>query len=242
MAGTKIPKTESRTREIRLVDFSMFKEEQQDLIVWLEAIKEACIINSVDENRIINIIKSYLKGENRSDRSYSSFVSLFTEKYCSIYRRTQWDQKLRNLKQNKNETVTQYIAELWKRVDPLKKKAEADKIMDFDKGIRTDKKRKYSSIRINPIQEEKNNRPSNVFTYIKGSFIQDDEMAKKKFLDKVGSEIDDSSNRTLIGVSGKIITLLGTKYNLSVKIGETKWNVKAVVMESEAYTLILENE
>jgi hypothetical protein len=100
---------------------------------------------------MIKIIKLYLKGEahtwflsetirywNRSDRRYSSFVPLFTEEYCSIYRRTQWDQELRNLRQNKNETVAQYTAklrELWRRVDPLRRKAEADKIMDFVRGL-----------------------------------------------------------------------------------------------------------
>src|SRR3954453_15970737 len=151
MAGAKAPKVESRTRETRLVDFPTFKGEQQDPIAWLEAFEGACVANGVDEDRMIKIVKSYLRGEahtwlisetirywNRPDRRYSSFVPLFTEEYCSIYRRTQWDQELRNLRQGKNETVAQYTAklrELWRRVDPLKRKAEADKIMDFVRGL-----------------------------------------------------------------------------------------------------------
>jgi hypothetical protein len=151
MAGTKVATTESRTRETRLVDFPVFKGEQQDPIAWLEAFEGACVANGVEEDRMIKIVKSYLKGEahtwftsetirywNRPDRRYSSFVPLFTEEYCSIYRRTQWDQELRNLRQGKNETIAQYTAklrELWRRVDPLKRKVEADKIMDFVRGL-----------------------------------------------------------------------------------------------------------
>ena len=63
MAGTKAMKTEFRTRETRLVDFPVFKGEQQDPIAWLEAFEGACVANGVEEDRMIKIVNSYLKGE-----------------------------------------------------------------------------------------------------------------------------------------------------------------------------------
>ena len=67
-------------------------------------------------------------------------------------------------------------------------------------------------------------------------------VVSKRFLDEVGLEIDAPPDRTLIGVSGKVTTPLRTKYNLPVKIGNTRWNIEAAVMETEAYILILGNE
>ncbi|CAI2200456.1 16586_t:CDS:2, partial [Funneliformis geosporum] len=64
----------------------------------------------------------------------------------------------------------------------------------------------------------------------------------KSFLDEIGLEIDGPSDRTLIGISGKITTPLGVIHQLSIKINTTIWKVEAAVMDSEAYSVILGNE
>jgi hypothetical protein len=104
MKETRPTKTEPKTRETRLVDFPTFRGEQQDPIAWLEAFEGTCAANGVEEERMIKVVNSYLKGEahtwfmsqtikywDRADKKHKSFVSLFTDEYCSIYRRTQWD-------------------------------------------------------------------------------------------------------------------------------------------------------
>ncbi|CAI2198547.1 16999_t:CDS:1, partial [Funneliformis geosporum] len=64
----------------------------------------------------------------------------------------------------------------------------------------------------------------------------------KSFLDEIGLEIDGPPDRTLIGISGKITTLLGVIYQLPIKINTIIWKIEAAVMNSEAYSVILENE
>ncbi|CAI2201309.1 13146_t:CDS:1, partial [Funneliformis geosporum] len=49
-------------KETRLVDFPTFKGGNQDPIEWLEGFERACAANRVAEERMLDILPSYLKG------------------------------------------------------------------------------------------------------------------------------------------------------------------------------------
>ena len=149
------PKTSSGLRykkESRLVDFPTFSGGDQDPITWLDGFKQACIANNVEEDRMLAIAASYLKGtaltwykksnikcwEDSFDTS-QSFIHQFKKQYCSNFRKAQWKQTLRNHKQKPGETVESYTAklyELWHRIDPEHKRDESDRIQEFMEGLR----------------------------------------------------------------------------------------------------------
>ena len=141
----------STPKETRLVDFPTFKGGNQDPIEWLEGFQRACAANRVAENRMLDILPSYLKGTAltwfnqcgahrwRSIIPTQSFVQLFQDHYCNIFRKQQWKHQLQNLKQRNGETIDEYVAEiteLWKRIDPNNNRTNADKIAEFIEGLR----------------------------------------------------------------------------------------------------------
>src|SRR5215475_6940620 len=69
----------------------------------------------------------------------TSFVHLFKRQFCNPFKISQWKHQLRNRKQKAGETVEEYISaieELWKRIDPEKRRSELDKIHEFIEGLR----------------------------------------------------------------------------------------------------------
>jgi len=102
--------------------------------------------------RRIVLVASYLKGTaltwfnrqiiqhwNNHTAPYLSFVLLFKEEFCSPFKMSQWKHQLRNRKQKPGETVEEYVAaieELWKRIDPIRNRAELDRIHEFIEGLR----------------------------------------------------------------------------------------------------------
>ena len=103
-------------------------------------------------NRRMDIVSSYLKGTaltwfNRSGarewenslNTNQSFVHLFQRQFCDTFKMTQWKHQLRNRKQRAGETVEEYTSameELWKRLDPQRRRTELDRITEYIEGLR----------------------------------------------------------------------------------------------------------
>src|ERR1043166_5144720 len=67
------------------------------------------------------------------------FISLFKNHFCYPFKISQWKHQLRNRKQKPEKTVEEYAAamgELWKRIDPLNRRTELDRIHEFLEGLR----------------------------------------------------------------------------------------------------------
>jgi hypothetical protein len=141
-------------KEYRLVDFPEFKGGNQDPIEWLEAFERACNANRIQDQRRVILVASYLRGTaltwynrktiaywNDAHRPTASFVPLFKAEFCNAFKLSQWKYQLRNRKQKPGETVEEYaaaISELWKRIDPLNRRTELDRIHEFMEGLRAE--------------------------------------------------------------------------------------------------------
>jgi hypothetical protein len=98
------------------------------------------------------LVSSYLKGTaltwfNQNHFGYwdhpqhttVSFVPKFREQFCNPFKISQWKHQLRNRKQKPGETIEEYTAaiyELWKRIDPMNRRTELDRIHEFLEGLR----------------------------------------------------------------------------------------------------------
>ncbi|GES77010.1 probable cyclin-dependent serine/threonine-protein kinase DDB_G0292550 [Rhizophagus clarus] len=144
--------TSNIRKESRLVDFPKFKGGNQDPIEWLEAFDRACKANCVSMDRRMDVVPSYLKGtaltwfntvgarewENSLNRN-QSFTHLFEAQFCNPFKMSQWKHQLRNRKQRAGETIDEYTSameELWKRIDPKRKRTELDRISEYVEGLR----------------------------------------------------------------------------------------------------------
>src|ERR1051325_413602 len=142
----------TQRKESRLVDFPEFRGGNEDPIEWLEAFDRACKANSISIDRRMDVVSSYLKGTaltwfntsgakvwENSLNANQSFVHLFKKQFCDPFKMSQWKHQLRNRKQRTGETVDEYTAameELWKRIDPKRRRTELDRISEYIEGLR----------------------------------------------------------------------------------------------------------
>ncbi|GES85289.1 KRAB-A domain-containing protein [Rhizophagus clarus] len=59
--------------------------------------------------------------------------------FCNPFKMSQWKHQLRNRKQRAGETIDEYTSameELWKRIDPKRKRTELDRISEYVEGLR----------------------------------------------------------------------------------------------------------
>jgi len=149
-----ITTTKNICKESRLVDFPEFKGGNQDPIDWLEAFDRACKANCVGMDRKMDVVASYLKGtafiwfntsgarewKNSLNQGHS-FKHLFEKQFCDPFKMSQWKHQLRNRKQWPGETIDEYTSameELWKRIDPRRRRTELDRISEYIEGLRAE--------------------------------------------------------------------------------------------------------
>src|SRR6266496_2989908 len=96
----------------------------------------------------MDVVASYLKGTASGGREWEnslnqghSFKHLFEKQFCDPFKMSQWKHQLRNRKLRPGETIDEYTSameELWKRIDPKRRRTELDKISEYIEGLRSE--------------------------------------------------------------------------------------------------------